>query len=144
MSKCVIYTARREFGVIARVKYCRRKWVTNIHFCYPENLSLIFKIISVRPASLLSRKYLLVEGKEFFCSWKVSKFLHPASFANACTKIVKTNFPSRNTGKGLYGYLIYLLYNDPVNIVSSTSYRLLTAANRTTARRFRFRQSATK
>ena len=40
------------------------------------------------------------------------------------TKIVKTNFSSRNTGKGLYGYLtcIYLLNNDPVNIVSSTSY----------------------
>ena len=30
------------------------------------------------------------------------------------TKIVKTNFPSKNTGKGLYGYLIYLLKNDPV------------------------------
>ena len=55
------------------------------------------------------------------------------------TKIVKTNFPSKNTGKGLYGYLIYLLKNDPVNIVISTSYRLLTGANRTTARRFRFR-----
>ena len=60
------------------------------------------------------------------------------------TKIVKTNFPSKNTGNGLYGYLIYLLKNDPVNIVISTSYRLLTGANRTTARRFRFRQSATK
>ena len=60
------------------------------------------------------------------------------------TKIVKTNFPSKNTGNGLYGYLIYLLKNDPVNIVITTSYRLLTGANRTTARRFRFRQSATK
>ncbi|CAH3024544.1 unnamed protein product [Porites evermanni] len=38
---------------------------------------------AVQPASLLSRKYLLVEGKEFFCSWKVSKFLHLASFVNA-------------------------------------------------------------
>ena len=60
------------------------------------------------------------------------------------TKIVKTNFPSKNTGKGLYEYLIYLLKNDPVYIVSSTSCRLLTGANKTTARRFRFRQSATK
>ena len=60
------------------------------------------------------------------------------------TKIVKTNFPSKNTGNGLYGYLIYLLKNDPVNIVISTSYRLLTGANRTTARRFPFRQSAIK
>ena len=59
-------------------------------------------------------------------------------------KIVKTNFPSKNTGKGLYGYLIYLLKNDPVYIVISTSYRLLTGANKTTARRFRFTQSATK
>ena len=57
---------------------------------------------------------------------------------------VKTNFPSKNTGKGLYGYLIYLLKNDPVNIVISTSYRLLTGANRTTARTFRFRQLARK
>ena len=32
-----------------------------------------FSIISV----------LLVEGKEFFWSWKVSKFLHADSFANA-------------------------------------------------------------
>ena len=47
------------------------------------------------------------------------------------TKIVKTNFLSKNTGKGLYGYLIYLLKNDPVNIVISTGYRLLTGANRT-------------
>ena len=65
--------------------------VTNLNFCYPGSLSLIFKIISVRPASLLSRKYLLVEGKEFFCSWKVSKFLHPASFANA-TKVDVSEF----------------------------------------------------
>ena len=59
------------------------------------------------------------------------------------TKIVKTNFPSKNTGKGLYGYLFYLLKNDLVNIVVSTSYHLLTGANKTTAHRFRFRQSAT-
>ena len=59
-------------------------------------------------------------------------------------KIVKTNFPSKNTGKGLYGYLIYLLKNHPVNIVISTNYRLLIGANKTTARRFRFRQSPTK
>ena len=58
------------------------------------------------------------------------------------TKIVKTNFPSKNTGKGLYGYLIYLLKNDPVYIVISTSYHLLTGANKTTARRFRFRHVA--
>ena len=42
-----------------------------------------FWIISVRQASLLPWKYLLVEEKEFFCSWEESKFLHAASFANA-------------------------------------------------------------
>ena len=42
-----------------------------------------FLIISVRRASLLPWKYLLVEEEEFFCSLKVSKFLHAASFANA-------------------------------------------------------------
>ena len=26
--------ALREFGVIPHVKYCRRKWVTNLRFCY--------------------------------------------------------------------------------------------------------------
>ena len=42
-----------------------------------------FLIISVRRASLLPWKYLLEEEEEFFCSLKVSKFLHAASFANA-------------------------------------------------------------
>ena len=42
-----------------------------------------FLIISVRRASLLPWKYLLVEEEEFFCSLKVSKFLHVALFANA-------------------------------------------------------------
>ena len=49
-----------------------------------------FGIISVRRASLLSWKYLLVEEKEFLCSWKVSKFLQAASFANA--RKVNANF----------------------------------------------------
>ena len=42
-----------------------------------------FLIISVRRASLLPWKYLLVEEGEFFCSLKVSKFLHAPLFANA-------------------------------------------------------------
>ena len=60
------------------------------------------------------------------------------------TKIGKTNFPSKNTTTRWYRYPVYLVKNDPVNIVISTRYRLLTCANRTTARRFWFRQSATK
>ena len=60
------------------------------------------------------------------------------------TKIGKINFLSKHTATRLYGYPIFLLKNDPVNIVISTSYRLLTGTNRTTAHRFRFRQSATK
>ena len=44
MSKCVIEIALREFGVIPHVKYCRRKRVSNLSFCYPENLSLIFEL----------------------------------------------------------------------------------------------------
>ena len=59
--------------------------------------------------------------------------LHNYLKTQPSTKIGKTNFPSKNTAKRLYGYLIYLLKNDKVNIVISTSYRLLTAANRTTA-----------
>ena len=42
-----------------------------------------FLIISVRRASLLPWRYLSVQEEEFFCSLKVSKFLHAASFANA-------------------------------------------------------------
>ena len=44
MSKCVSWIAWREFGVIPHVKYFRRKWVTNLSFCYPENLSLNFEL----------------------------------------------------------------------------------------------------
>ena len=36
--------ALREFGVIPLVKYCRRKWVLNLSFCYHENLSLLFEL----------------------------------------------------------------------------------------------------
>ena len=42
-----------------------------------------FRIISVRRASQLPCKYLLVKEKQSFCSLKVSKFLHVALFANA-------------------------------------------------------------
>ena len=60
-------------------------------------------------------------------------------------KIGKTNFPSKNTATRLYGCPIYLLKNDPVNIVISMSYRLLTGANRTTVCTLNwFRQSVTK
>ena len=54
-----------------------------------------FLIISVRRASLLPGKYLLVEEKEFFCSWKVSKFLHEALFANA-RKVDVSEFQVKN------------------------------------------------
>ena len=53
-----------------------------------------FLIISVRRASLLPWKYLLVE-EEFFCSLKVSKFLHVASFANA-GKVDVSEFQVKN------------------------------------------------
>ena len=39
--------------------------------------------------------YLLVEEKEFFCSWKESKFLHAASFANA-RKVNVSEFQVKN------------------------------------------------
>ena len=54
-----------------------------------------FLIISVRRASLLPWKYLFVEEEEFFCSLKVSKFLHAASFANA-RKVDVTEFKVKN------------------------------------------------
>ena len=60
------------------------------------------------------------------------------------TKIGNTNFPSKNTAMRWYRYPIHFIKNDPVNIVISASYGLLTCANRTTVRRFWFRQSATK
>ena len=76
-------------------KYCCRKWVTKLSFCHPENLSLIFLIISVRRTSLLSWKYLLVEEEEFFCSLTVSKFLYAGSFANA-KKVDVSEFQVKN------------------------------------------------
>ena len=54
-----------------------------------------FWIISGRRASLLPWKYLLVEEEEFFCSLKVSKFLHAASFANA-RKVDVSEFQVKN------------------------------------------------
>ena len=54
-----------------------------------------FLIISVRRASLLPWTYLLVEEEQFFCSLKVSKFLHAASFANA-RKVDVSEFQVKN------------------------------------------------
>ena len=54
-----------------------------------------FLIVSVRRASLLRWKYLLLEEEEFFCSLKVSKFLHAASFANA-RKVDVSEFQVKN------------------------------------------------
>ena len=54
-----------------------------------------FWIISERRASLLPWKYVLVEEKEFFCPWKVSKFLHTASFANG-RKVDVSEFRVKN------------------------------------------------
>ena len=52
-----------------------------------------FWIISVRRASLLPWKYLLVEEGEFFCF--LFKFLHAASFANA-RKVDVSEFQVKN------------------------------------------------
>ena len=57
-----------------------------------------FWIISVRRASLLPWMYLLVEEKEFFCSWKESKFLRAASFANA-RKVNVSEFQVKTLGQ---------------------------------------------
>ena len=54
-----------------------------------------FLVISVRRASLLPSKYLLVEEEEFFSSLKVSKFLHAASFANV-RKVDVSEFQFKN------------------------------------------------
>ena len=69
-----------------------------------------FWIISVRRASLLPWKYLLVEGKEFFWSWKVSKFLRADSFANARKVDVNELEPSE-TPKSKTDFLIFLTNN---------------------------------
>ena len=42
--------------------------------------------------------YLLVEEKEFFCSWKESKFLRAASFANA-RKVNVSEFQVKKLGQ---------------------------------------------
>ena len=53
----------------------REQWLPNcLSFCYPENLSLIFWIISVQRASLLPWKYLLVQEEEFFVHGKCPNF----------------------------------------------------------------------
>ena len=109
----------------------------NKHF---ELITDIFRY-NILPAIVSYRSHLVTTGKSiirYVCMLRNYLKTLPRR------KTVKTISPSKNTGKGLYGYLIYLLKNDPVNIVISTSYRLLTDANKKTVRRFRFRQSATK
>ena len=59
-------------------------------------------------------------------------------------RLSKLIFPRKTQERHYMGILSIFGKNDPVNIVTSTSYCLLTCANRTTVRRFRFRQSATK
>ena len=50
-----------------------------LSFCCPENLSLIFELFQYDELRHCPESIFLVEEKEFFCSWKVSKFLHAAS-----------------------------------------------------------------
>ena len=57
------------------------------------------------------------------------------------TKIVKTNFSLEKHKKRIIWVSYLSSEKRPGNIVISISYRLLTGANRTTARRFRFRLS---
>ena len=91
----------------------------------------IFKY-NILPAIDSYRSHLVTRGKSFI---RYLGMLRNYLKTLPSTKIVKTNFPSKNTGKGLYGYLIYFVKNNLMNIVISTSYRLLTSANKTTARR---------
>ena len=57
---------------------------------------------------LLPLKYLLVEGKEFFWSWKLSKFLHADSFANA-RKVDVSEYHVKILGQS--DFLIFLTNN---------------------------------
>ena len=77
----------RKFGVRPQVKYCRQKWVIN--------LSFRFWSISVQWVSLFPWKYLLVNEKELFCWWEVSKFLCAALFVNA-RKVDVSKFQVKN------------------------------------------------
>ena len=124
-------------AILSSIPPLSNSQTSNKHF---ELTSDIFKY-NILSAIDSYRLHLITRGKSIIrCVGMLRNYLKTLP----STKIVKTNFPLKNTGKGLYGYLMYLLKNDPVNILISTSYRLLTGANETTARRFRFRQSATK
>ena len=124
-------------AILSSISPLSNSQTSNKHFELTRN---IFKY-NILPAIDSYRSHLVTRGKSIIRNVGIlCNYLKTLP----STKIVKTNFPSKNTGKGLYGYLIYLLKNDPVNIVISTSYRLVTGANKTTACRFRFRQSVTK
>ena len=73
----------RKFGVRPQVKYCRQKWVINLSFDIMKALIPQFWSISVQWVSLFPWKYLVVNEKELFCWWEVSKFLCAALFVNA-------------------------------------------------------------
>ena len=72
-------------------------------FCYPDKPISHLWIISVFRASLLPWEYLLVKEKEFFCSWKVSKFVNAVSFASA-RKVDVSEFQVKNKEGFFYGW----------------------------------------
>ena len=85
----------RKFGVRPQVKYCRQKWVINLSFDIMKALIPHFWSISVQWVSLFPWKYLLVNEKELFCWWEVSKFLCAALFVNA-RKVDVSKFQVKN------------------------------------------------
>ena len=118
-------------AILSSIPPLSNSQTSNKHF---ELTSDIFKY-NILPAIDYYRSHLVTRGKSII---RYVGMLRNFLKTLPRTKIVKTNFPSKNTGKGLYGYLLFLK-NDLVNIVVSTSYHLLTGANKTTAHRFRFR-----
>ena len=116
MSNCVIWIAWREFGETPHVKYCGRKWVTNLSFGYPENLSLTFKLFHYVESLFALNVSSSERRKKMFFSWKVSKFLHAALFANAM-KVDVCEFQVKN-----YAILRLRLRKPIVSISSQIPY----------------------
>ena len=115
-------------------------WIAKLQINTSHLLGRYSQTIYYQPSTPGNHTYIPEENQSFGTwVWRVISGKHYRT-----TKIGKTDFPSKNAAMRRYRYPIHFVKNDLVNIVISTSYRLLTCANRTTARRFWFRQSATK
>ena len=90
---------KRIWSLMPHIKYWLRKWVTNLSFCYHENLFLIWELFQFDESHYLPESNLLVKEKELVCWWKVQVLFSNARKTEKKRLLAETSY---NT------FLIYL------------------------------------